>query len=109
MYKRQVEKDTVYENGAERKDTVHPDIDGLIGAIRAKNLEQIAGHMGNVLETVTIPNYPVIAEIKAVSYTHLSGTAQGLPAIKNPYSFRLREPFSYRRASGRGRRRSPAG
>ena len=54
------------------------------GAIRAKNLEQIAGHMGNVLETVTIPNYPVIAEIKehmmehgavhaTVSYTHLRG------------------------------------
>lgn len=54
----------VYENLKLDKDTVHPDIDGLIGAIRAKNLEQIAGHMGNVLETVTIPNYPVIAEIK---------------------------------------------
>ena len=54
----------VYENLKLGADTVHPDIDGLIGAIRAKNLEQIAGHMGNVLETVTIPNYPVIAEIK---------------------------------------------
>ena len=54
----------VYENLKLDADTVHPDIDGLIGAIRAKNLEQIAGHMGNVLETVTIPNYPVIAEIK---------------------------------------------
>ncbi len=39
----------------------------------------------------------------------LPDTEQGLPAIKNPYSSRLKEPFSYRRASGRGRRRSPAG
>ena len=54
----------VYENLKLDADTVHPDIDGLIGAIRAKNLEQIAGHMGNVLETVTIPAYPVINEIK---------------------------------------------
>ena len=62
----------VYENLKLDADTVHPDIDGLIGAIRAKNLEQIAGHMGNVLETVTIPNYPVIAEIKE----HMMSTVQ---------------------------------
>ena len=60
----------VYENLKLDADTVHPDIDGLIGAIRAKNLEQIAGHMGNVLETVTIPNYPVIAEIKEHMMEH---------------------------------------
>ena len=62
----------VYENLKLDADTVHPDIDGLIGAIRAKNLEQIAGHMGNVLETVTIPNYPVIAEIKEHMMEHVA-------------------------------------
>ena len=72
----------VYENLKLDADTVHPDIDGLIGAIRAKNLEQIAGHMGNVLETVTIPNYPVIAEIKEHMMEHgavhamMSGSGQ---------------------------------
>ena len=44
--------------------TIHPDIDRLIDDIKAKNLHDIAAHMGNVLETVTIPNYPVIDEIK---------------------------------------------
>ena len=46
--------------------------------------------------------------IHCLKYT-LPDTEQGLPAIKNPYSSRLRGLFSYRRASGRGRRRSPAG
>ena len=36
----------------------------LLDDIKAKNLHDIAAHMGNVLETVTIPNYPVIDEIK---------------------------------------------
>lgn len=31
---------------------------------REGNLHKVADHMGNVLETVTIPNYPVIAEIR---------------------------------------------
>ena len=40
--------------------------DKVIDDIKAKNLHDIAAHMGNVLETVTIPNYPVIDEIKKV-------------------------------------------
>ncbi len=44
--------------------TEHPDIDGLIGEIKEKNLHGIAEHMGNILETVTIPEYPVIRDIK---------------------------------------------
>ena len=54
----------VYQNLKLDDTTVHPDIDLLIDDIRAKNLYDIAAHMGNVLETVTIPNYPVIDEIK---------------------------------------------
>lgn len=54
----------VYQNLKLDDTTVHPDIDLLIEDIRAKNLYDIAAHMGNVLETVTIPNYPVIDEIK---------------------------------------------
>ena len=32
--------------------------------IREKDFDGVCAHMGNVLESVTIPNYPVIAEIK---------------------------------------------
>ena len=54
----------VYQNLKLDDTTIHPDIDLLIEDIKAKNLHDIAAHMGNVLETVTIPNYPVIDEIK---------------------------------------------
>lgn len=54
----------VYQNLKLDGTTIHPDIDRLIDDIKAKNLHDIAAHMGNVLETVTIPNYPVIDEIK---------------------------------------------
>lgn len=54
----------VYQNLKLDDTTIHPDIGRLIDDIKAKNLHDIAAHMGNVLETVTIPNYPVIDEIK---------------------------------------------
>lgn len=54
----------VYQNLKLDDTTIHPDIDRLIDDIKAKNLHDIAAHMGNVLETATIPNYPVIDEIK---------------------------------------------
>ena len=54
----------VYQNLKLDDTTIHPDIDRLIDDIKAKNLHDIAAHMGNVLESVTIPNYPVIDEIK---------------------------------------------
>ena len=54
----------VYQNLKLDENTVHPDIDKLVEDITKKDLGKIASDMGNVLETVTIPNYPVIAEIK---------------------------------------------
>ena len=42
----------------------HPDIDGQVEAIRDGDFYAMAEKMGNVLETVTIPAYPVIEEIK---------------------------------------------
>lgn len=54
----------VYENLRLDENTVHPDIDLLMGDIASGNLHAAASHMGNVLESVTIPHYPVIAEIK---------------------------------------------
>lgn len=54
----------VYSNLKLDKDTVHPDIDQCIEDIRRGSLTDLCGHMGNVLESVTIPAYPVIREIK---------------------------------------------
>ena len=42
----------------------HPDIDGMIEAIYAHSPEGIISRMENVLEQVTIPEYPVIEEIR---------------------------------------------
>lgn len=44
----------------------HPDIDGLIQGLESEDLEIVASKMGNVLEQVTITDYPVIEEIKNV-------------------------------------------
>lgn len=54
----------VYQNLKLDEQTPHPDIDALIADIRNKDLDGICADMGNVLETVTIPNYPIIAQIK---------------------------------------------
>lgn len=54
----------VYENLKLDKTTVHPRIDLLVEGLREGNLQKIASHMGNVLESVTIPHYPVIAQIR---------------------------------------------
>jgi 4-diphosphocytidyl-2-C-methyl-D-erythritol kinase len=42
----------------------HPDIDQLISDIKAQDLKALCSHMGNVLEDVTIPMHPIIADIK---------------------------------------------
>lgn len=54
----------VYTNLKANELKVHPDIDGQIAAIREGNLEQMCRCMGNVLETVTIPAYPIIGRIR---------------------------------------------
>lgn len=56
----------VYEHldAASLRPSDHPDIDGMIAAIRERDIYGAASLLGNVLETVTIPEYPVIAEIK---------------------------------------------
>ena len=45
-------------------DIVHPDIDAQITAMKEQDLKKTADCMGNVLESVTIPKYPVVEEIK---------------------------------------------
>lgn len=42
----------------------HPDIDGMAAALAAGDLKGITDRMGNVLETVTVEEYPVIDKLK---------------------------------------------
>ena len=44
--------------------TDHPDIDGMINALNIGELKGITDRLGNVLETVTIKEYPIIEELK---------------------------------------------
>lgn len=77
----------VYENLKLDENTLHPDIDRLIRDIENKDLQAIAGHMGNVLESVTIPNYPIIAEIKELMKK--SGAVNAMMSGSGPTVFGL--------------------
>ena len=54
----------VYERLSLDAHTVHPDIDQLVTDIRRQDLKKMASHMGNILEKVTVKEYPVITKIK---------------------------------------------
>lgn len=60
----------VYEHLDAKGLDTHPDIDGMVEAIKEGNLCGITDRMENVLETVTIPEYPVIEEIKNTMKQH---------------------------------------
>ena len=54
----------VYTNLKLDETTVHPDIDGMVAALKAGDLTGVTEKMGNVLESVTIPRYPVIEKVQ---------------------------------------------
>ncbi len=54
----------VYENLKLDAATVHPDIDGMLTALRAGSYGGIVSGLGNLLESVTTVHYPEINEIK---------------------------------------------
>lgn len=56
----------VYEKLDAQKVTKHPDIDGILLGLQTGDLEKITSSMGNVLENVTITEYPQIERIKDV-------------------------------------------
>lgn len=57
---------TVYEKLDSQEITEHPDIDGILEGLDKQDIHKVAASMGNVLETVTIGDYPIIEEIKHV-------------------------------------------
>lgn len=54
----------VYEHLDATGISIHPDIDGMVAAIGNGSLQGILDRMENVLESVTVPAYPVIDAIK---------------------------------------------
>lgn len=56
----------VYQNLHVENLTRHPDIDGMIEAIKTGSLYGVTDRMENVLETVTVREYPIIDKIKQI-------------------------------------------
>ena len=58
----------VFENLKANELEFHPDIDGMVETLKKQDLRGLAERMdpGNVLETVTVPAYPVIQKLKDV-------------------------------------------
>ena len=65
----------------------HPDIDAIIAGIENKNIREVAANLGNVLETVTVSDHPVIDDIKKIMLDN--GAAGALMSGSGPTVFGL--------------------
>jgi 4-diphosphocytidyl-2-C-methyl-D-erythritol kinase len=94
----------VYENlhANELRPGQHPDIDSIIDGIRVGSIAQICQHLGNVLETVTVREYPVIQEIKDYMMAH--GADGALMSGSGPTVFGLFTDETAARKAYRGLR-----
>lgn len=77
----------VYENLHANELKSHPRIDEMLDAIQWHNLYKMADLMENVLETVTIPQYPIIEEIKTHMKEH--GALNAMMSGSGPTVFGL--------------------
>ncbi len=75
----------VYENLHADTLKKHPDIDGMVKALEEGSLKGITDRMENVLETVTVKKYPVIAQIKDEMRSH--GAENALMSGSGPTVF----------------------
>ena len=75
----------VYTNLKLDEKTKHPDIDGMLDALQRQDLYGITDRMENVLESVTVPAYPVIQEIKDRMKAH--GALNALMSGSGPTVF----------------------
>jgi len=77
----------VYENLKLDENTKHPDIDGIVACIKNNDLKGAVSLFGNVLETVTVKEYPIINEIKEKMYEY--GAITSLMSGSGPSVFGL--------------------
>lgn len=88
----------VFENLKANELDAHPNIDGMLEALKNQDLRELARYMdlGNVLETVTIPAYPVIQRLKDAMLR--SGALTALMSGSGPTVFGI---FDSRQAAKR--------
>lgn len=94
----------VYQHLVLDAQTQHPDINSLLKDIRKGDLQQMASHMGNLLEDVTIKEYPVIAQIKDFLNRH--GALNALMSGSGPTVFALFEQLEGARSAADALRES---
>lgn len=90
---------TVYEKLDALSSVEHPDIDGMFHALEEQDIRRVAACMGNVLEQVTIPEYPVIQEIKDIMLE--SGAMNAMMSGSGPTVFGLYESRETAKAAAR--------
>lgn len=77
----------VYENLHANELKYHPDIDSMTDCIKAGDFAGVCKHMDNVLETVTVKEYPIIEEIK--SFMKENGAVGSIMSGSGPTVFGL--------------------
>ena len=87
----------VYEKLDSHEIENHPDIDGILEGLKKQNVRKVASSMGNVLEKVTIEEYPVIEEIKKVMKS--KGALNAMMSGSGPTVFGLYEDKNQAKAA----------
>ncbi len=87
----------VYEKLDSQEIEKHPDIDGIIEGLEEQSLAKITASMGNVLERVTVLEYPVIDKIKNTMKT--AGALNAMMSGSGPTVFGIFEDKNRARAA----------
>jgi len=77
----------------------HPDVDAIAAALKKGDLALLSSRLGNVLETVTVPTYPIIEEIKKCMLT--AGALGSMMSGSGPTVFGIFETASQARKACR--------
>lgn len=96
----------VYEHLTLDEHTAHPDIDGMVSALKNHNLTGVTDRMGNVLEQVTKQHYPAIDELKTTMKKN--GALNALMSGSGPTVFGIFTSKEEAEHAARACRRHPA-
>ena len=88
----------VYGNLKITEETVHPDIDGIIDAMKANDAAKVSTLMSNVLETVTAPAYPVIRDLENIMMNN--GALGSIMSGSGPTVFGIFENEAWAKKAG---------
>lgn len=78
--------------------TVHPDIDGMVEAIRQGDFGGMVSRLGNVLESAALPGHPQIEQIKKLMLAH--GARGALMSGSGPTVFGFFDDIRQARRAG---------